>query len=508
MAERLGHMPIIGGTLMIVDLISRRNAIAATFALSFSRLQASEPSFQRLDDSSLPFSRVDDTVARLMKEGEVTGLALALFDRGTPVYVKAYGLRDAEKKLPLTTDSVISAASLTKSTFACLVMQLVEGGKLDLDKPVHEYLPKPLPEYKEYADLAGDERYKKITARMILSYTTGFPNWRWISEDRKLRIHFEPGSRYAYSGEGIQLLQLVVETITGKPIAELMLERIFKPFGMTRTSMVYEPRFADDLASGHDEWGRSIGARRPKRAGAAGSMLTTVTDFARLLQSVYMHKGMRKETTDLMLSPQVRIKQKKQFPSLNTEVTDKNDPIRLSYGLGWGLYWTPFGKAFFKEGHDEGFQNYGVMFEKSGRGLLMLSNSDNAEGIFAELIETLLANPHTPIEWEGYTKHQDRPKREPLRVHKEVALTPAQLERVTGRYRITADAVLTITREEGHLLVTEPGQSPERLYPEAELSFFSKSSGDEVTFELNAQGTVDQLTVHTRGGKIPLKRIR
>jgi CubicO group peptidase (beta-lactamase class C family) len=483
-------------------------AVLAGIASGLPKVRAAEQTIARLDDSSIKPAKVDETVERLMREGEVTGLALALFDKGKPVYVKAYGLRDAEKKLPLTTESVMSAASLTKSTFACAVLQLVEEGRLDLDKPVHLYLPKPLPEYKEYADLAGDERHKKITARMILSYTTGFPNWRWISPDRKLRIHFEPGSRYAYSGEGIQLLQLVVETITGKPVADLMKERIFDPFGMTRTSMTYETRFDNDLASGHDEWGRSIGPRRPRRAQAAGSMLTTVGDFARLLQAVYEHKGMRKESTALMLSPQVRIRQRKQFPSLNEEVTDKNDSIRLSYGLGWGLYWTPFGKAFFKEGHDEGFQNYAVMFEKSGRGMLMLSNSNNAEGIFAELIETLLANPYTPIEWEGYTRYQDRPKREPLPVHKEVALTQTQLDRLTGRYRIKEDAILTITREEGHLLVTEPGQSPERLYPEAELSFFSKVSNDVVTFELGTNGEVDQLTVYTRGQKIPLKRVR
>ena len=64
-----------------------------------------------------------------------------------------------------------------------------------------------------------------------------------------------------------------------------------------------------------------------------------------------------------MLSPQVRIKTKHEFPSLNTEMTTDNDAIRLSYGLGWGLYWTPYGKAFFKEGHDEGWRHYAVCFD-------------------------------------------------------------------------------------------------------------------------------------------------
>ncbi len=166
----------------------------------------------------------------------------------------------------------MSAASISKVAFAYLAMQLVDEGKLDLDKPVYQYLPKPLPDYPKYSDLANDPRYKLITARMLLSHTSGFANWRWLEEDRKLRIHFEPGSRYAYSGEGIGLLQLVVETITKKPLDELMQQRVFEPLGMTRTSMVWQDRFESDYANGYDEYGRSVGAHRWKKAGAAGSM--------------------------------------------------------------------------------------------------------------------------------------------------------------------------------------------------------------------------------------------
>src|SRR5579872_957298 len=107
----------------------------------------------------------------------------------------------------------MTAASLSKSAFATVVMRLVEDGRLDLDKPISGYLSKPLPDYPQYADLKGDDRYKKLTLRILLSHTSGFPNWRAFEEDRKLRIHFEPGTRYAYSGEGIDLAQLAVETV-------------------------------------------------------------------------------------------------------------------------------------------------------------------------------------------------------------------------------------------------------------------------------------------------------
>ena len=78
----------------------------------------------------------------------------------------------------------------------------MQKGVLDLDLPIQQYLPKPLPEYEKYADLQGDDRYKKLTLRILLSHTSGFPNFRWFEDDKKLKIHFEPGTRYAYSGEG------------------------------------------------------------------------------------------------------------------------------------------------------------------------------------------------------------------------------------------------------------------------------------------------------------------
>jgi CubicO group peptidase (beta-lactamase class C family) len=122
----------------------------------------------------------------------------------------------------------MTAASFTKVAFAYMVMKLVDEKILDLDQPVYKYLSKPLPEYPEYKELANDPRAKRITARMLLSHTSGFPNWRAFEDDRKLKIHFEPGSRYAYSGEGIVLLQLVVETVTKRPLAELMSQHVFK----------------------------------------------------------------------------------------------------------------------------------------------------------------------------------------------------------------------------------------------------------------------------------------
>jgi CubicO group peptidase (beta-lactamase class C family) len=388
-------------------------AILAAVGLTAAAEQTQ--SVTRFDGGTVTPAEIDATVTRLMKAAEVPGVGIAIFDQGKIAYLKAYGERDKEKILPLTVDSVMYAASFSKVAFAYLAMQLVDDGTLDLDKPVYQYLPKPLPEYSNYKDLADDPRYKRITARMLLSHTAGFANFRWVEDDRKLRIHFEPGSRFAYSGEGIDLLQVAIETITKKPLDELMRQRVFQPLAMTRTGMVWQDSFASDYANGYDEYGRSLGPDKRSKAEAAGSMVTTISDFARFMQAVMDGKLLHGKTRDEMLKPQIQIVSKHEFPTLSDETTDENKAIRLSYRLAWGIYWTPYGEAFFKEGHDVGWRNYTVCLDKQKSGIVIMTNSGNGEGIFKELLETLLKDTFTPIEWEGYTPYDKLPPREALK---------------------------------------------------------------------------------------------
>jgi hypothetical protein len=209
-----------------------------------------------------------------------------------------------------------------------------------------------------------------------------------------------------------------------------------------------------------------------------------------------------------MLSQQIQILSKHQFPTLEHATTDQNKDIRLSYGLGWGLYWSPYGEAFFKEGHQDGFRNYTVIFEKSRDGIVIMTNSSNGEGIFKELLEVLLKDTFTPIEWEGFTPYDELPPRKPVPVHHEVTLAPTQLDRLVGRYALSPQLVLTVARKEGHLLLQENQESPEEIFPEGELQFFSKSSDDVITFELDASGLAAKLVIHTGGQAIPVNRAK
>lgn len=365
-------------------------------------LLAQQLPVKRLDGSKVAPAQIDAAVHLSMEAAHVTGVGIAILNGGRVMYLKAYGVRDANEQLPLTPDSVMTAASLTKAAFATMVLQLVQEHLIELDKPVYKYLPKPLPEYDAYKDLAGDPRYKQITMRMLLDHTSGFPNWRWLVDDKKLRIYFTPGSRFAYSGEGIDLAQLVVEKVTNKSINELMKERMFQPLGMTRTSMVSEEQFQDDHANRFDEQQHALGLEQRHRGDAAGSMQTTLRDYARFVQAVLANSILDKKHRELMLKPQIEIVSKHEFPSLSIETTTDNHAIHLSYGLGWGLYWTPYGKAFFKEGHDEGWRHYVVCFDQPKAGMLIMTNSSNGEDIYSTLLEKLLGNTFTPLEWEGF----------------------------------------------------------------------------------------------------------
>ncbi|HET6764127.1 MAG TPA: serine hydrolase domain-containing protein [Longimicrobiaceae bacterium] len=364
-----------------------------------------ERAVRTLDGRTLQPEQVRATVERLMRTGRVPGLGLAILNRGEIVYLRGFGERDVERHLPFTERTVTYAASFTKSMFAYMVMQLVEEGSIGLDRPIGEYLPRPLPECPKYADLAGDDRWRGITPRMLLSHTSGLPNWRFTAPDEKLRFDFDPGARYAYSGEGINLLQLVVEEATHRPVGELMRERVFVPLGMTRTDLSWRPEWEDELAIGYDEAGKPLGHNRRGNVRAAGSADADIADVARFVRGVLRGQGMSVATREEMLRPQVRIRSAHQFPTANRDTTDRDDGIALSYGLGWGVLRSPHGAAYFKEGHDDGWENYMITFDRPGTALVVMTNSSNGESIFKELLATLIGDTYTPWEWERYTPY-------------------------------------------------------------------------------------------------------
>ncbi|WP_426490748.1 serine hydrolase domain-containing protein [Hymenobacter sp. 102] len=387
---------------MLVRLLSA--ALLAAVPL-LSGAQPARP-FHTLDGRRLRPVNIDQTVRQLMDSARVPGLAVALLENNQMRYLRTFGYRNVAEKAPLEPHTAMYGASLSKAVFACLVMQLVQAHQLDLDKPLHEYLGQPIPELPGWQDLAGDERWRQLTARMALSHTTGLPNWRWIEPDKKLRFKFAPGARYGYSGEGLQLLQLVVEKITGKGLRQLSEEQLWQPLGLTRSSYVWQPAFESNYALGYDEAGQPLEKRRRTKAQAAGSLETTPADYAAFLAALMQGRVLAPAALTEMTRPQVRIPFRAQFGPLATVAApDSNRTIQLAYGLGWGVFQTPYGPAYFKEGHDDGWENHSVVFPQQKKALLLMGNSSNADRIFWPLLRQLLGDQSTPWQWENYVPY-------------------------------------------------------------------------------------------------------
>ena len=374
----------------------------AALALSSWIKLAEADELRRLDGSTQTAESIDLTVGELMNTREVPGLGVALIQDGRVRFAKAYGLRRLGPDLPLELDTVMYGASLTKATFAYFVMQLVDEKKLSLDQPIGAYLPKPLPEYPGYADLAGDARWKKLTFRILLNHTTGFANFRQLEPDRKLQFHWEPGTRYAYSGEGLMLAQFVLEQGLKLDVGQEMQRRIFDRYGMRRTAMTWREDFADNFAEGYDEEGNLVPHRRRKSVGAAGSMDTSLQNWATFLCAVVRGEGLSRNARAEMVRRTIDIDSEKQFPTLSSARTDRWKSIQLGYAVGWGTFETPFGHAFFKEGHDDGTANYALCLSERRDCILLMSNSTRAEAIFVALVHRLLGNVGLPAEWEVY----------------------------------------------------------------------------------------------------------
>ncbi|MCJ8155918.1 serine hydrolase [Sphingomonas sp. LaA6.9] len=342
---------------------------------------------------------------RALEQTGAKGLAIALIDKGRVASVQAFGVRNA-KGDPLTTDTVMYGASITKTVFAHLVMQLVDDGLVDLDKPIATMLPRPLPDYGNldaygnWADLAGDERWRRITPRNVLTHSTGFANFAFDEPDGKLRIHFDPGSRYSYSGEGIILLQFAIEKGLGLDLGQELHGRLFDPLGMKTTSLKWRADFASNLADGWTIDGKVEPHDERSRVRAAGSMDTTIADLARFAAALVRGDLLTKASRSELARPILPITTAAQFPTLAPELPPAERLPGLAAGLGVVAFQGAQGPGFFKGGHNDNTGNTLVCVEKRQRCVLILSNDVRAEAAFPALVRALLGETGVPYRWE------------------------------------------------------------------------------------------------------------
>lgn len=252
-----------------------------------------------LDGRLISFSEMDDFLLSQMEFFGLPGLSIVVINDAGIAYHRVLGVADVATQEKVTETTLFDAGSLSKTPFAYLVMKLAERGVLDLDRPLHTYLP--------YPDIAHDDRYKLITARMVLSHTSGFPNWRFFNEDKKLDIKFTPGTRFLYSGEGFEYLASVVahlKSIKKNGLQFVFEDEVAKPLGMRYFFYTWNDYVAEHRAAGHVNGkaarGYGISAENPNFY-AAYSLQTEARSYARFLLAMIQKQGLKKTTFDEML---------------------------------------------------------------------------------------------------------------------------------------------------------------------------------------------------------------
>jgi CubicO group peptidase (beta-lactamase class C family) len=357
---------------------------------------------------------IDSEVGKIMNRTHAKGMAVAVIDRGKVGYVQAYGIRNA-KGAPLDTDTVMYAASLTKTVFAYTVMQLVDQGKLNLDTPIKNDLDKPLPsygpdpvfpdKYGPYKDLADDLRWERITPRMCLTHSTGFSNFWFLEPDRKLHIDFDPGTHFSYSGEGLILLQFVIEhgrkaQGLGLDVGDLT-KTNFDRLGMTRTSLIWHSNGQDpNVADGWNDQGQPQPHEKRSKVRVAGSMNTTISDLSKFTAALVNGDGLSRVSFAEVTKPLLHITVAHQFPLFQPDLPLHEQRKDLYAGLGVVVFDGPQGHGFYKGGHDGQTANTMVCLKASQRCVLILSNDVRSEAGFAELVGFILGDTGVPYDWE------------------------------------------------------------------------------------------------------------
>jgi CubicO group peptidase (beta-lactamase class C family) len=263
-------------------------------------------------------------------------------------------------------------------------VQLVQEGRLDLDRPLVGYLG------RDY--LPDQPAHRRITARMALTHRTGFENWRpgYDEMGGPLALNFPPGSEYMYSGEGILFLQRALEAITGQPLERLAQERLFTPLRLARTSFVWTEALESELASGHSEDGGFKERTRYRKANGAYSLYTTPTEYARLMMSLMRPQILGKRaftppSIELLFARDLRLGDDEALvrPGLGQAVATYR-------ALGFKVDVTPEGDIAWHTGaNSSGFRTLGQFNPAKGSGLVVFTNGDGGSRVIAAILERI-----------------------------------------------------------------------------------------------------------------------
>ncbi len=331
-------------------------------------------------------ARLETLIPRVMDRERVPGVSVALIEHGRIVWNRAYGHKNPQERMD--EDTVFEAASLSKPVFTFAVLKLVDQHKIDLDKPLVTYLPGTY--------VTGDGRSNRITARMVLTHTTGLANEVWPPDT--LKLYFDPGSRFSYSGEGFLYLQHVVERITGMEFEEFIQKTVLEPLGMSQSTYAWRSSYSSQKACGASSAGEfeSHPFQFPFVRGYS-TLETTSLDYARFLVALLRGTGLSRESFNQMMSPQVHVDE-------NCFQCLEHAPVKLSpeiaWGLGIGLETVGGRQRFWHWGDNRGrFQSFMIGSIEDDEALIILTNSGRGLSIVPLIVTEVFAGAHPVFDW-------------------------------------------------------------------------------------------------------------
>lgn len=297
----------------------------------------------------------------LLRENKVPALALGIIQDGRLSQIGVYGELKEGAAAPY--NAIFKVASLAKPLVAMVTLKLIDAGRLSLDERLDQYWVDP--------DLKKDRRVRKMTPRVILTHQTGFPNWRWMSENKKLAFEFEPGTRYQYSGEGFEYLRRALEKKFVKTLEELTDSLIFKPAQMHDTRFWWDKSMDEKrYAENHDKDGKQLETYKYYEANAAANLLTTVEDYGRFLTYLLEGGGLTEPLYQEMTKSQIKLKDKDFFALGWEKLTD----------FSTGEY------ALLHTGKDHGVSSLAILFPQSKNGYVIFMNGENVDKIYEKLL--------------------------------------------------------------------------------------------------------------------------
>ena len=412
--------------------------------------------------------KADDYLNQELKAGRFVGAAMVARSNAI-VFMKGYGLANREHNVANAPDTKFRLGSITKQFTAACILKLQEEGKLNLDDPVSKFVP----------DCSTNWAGVKI--RHLLTHTsgipsfTGFPDYistmmlssppeKTLERFRNQPLEFKPGERFAYSNSGYVLLGYIIEKSSGMSYEDYVQERIFKPLGMKDTGYDHFEQILSHRATGYarkgGNWSNSayIDMTIPH---AAGALYSTVEDFFRWYQCWRERKILSASSWNAMTTP------------------GKDD-----YGFGIHVG-EELGRKVLD--HGGGINGFGTMmkwFPEADLFIAAFANSESANpGTIARNLAALMFELPVKLPQE----------------RKPIALVPAQLAPLAGRYELATNFILSITTSNAQLFVQATGQPQSEIFAESETNFFSRVVDAQLTFHKDAAGKVSHLTLHQNG---------